>query len=194
MGHTEVAKTPSKTVYDLCSGRFKGIFDKSVRHTVSACNNIVENVAVKILCHNDDDRNSENCNEHKKTLEKVCPTYSVITAEECVYNEDNGEDEHCDASVDLGEKGCENICTCNECGSNVNREANEEHGSASYLQSFALCNKAIGKILRKRDRVVSCLRKTAQATCNKYPVECCADGKTNAYPSLTQAECKNAAG
>ena len=192
VGHTEVAETPSKTVGDLRGRSGEHVGHEIVRRAVEL-HRVGKECRVQILGKYNKDRDGKNRYQHQKSLEEVRPADGLVSTKEGIHDQDGGKDKHSRSLFNVEDRG-EYVCTGHKGRGYVHREANEENDRADHLERFALGDKAIGKVLGKRDGVAGRLREAAESACNEDPVECRTDGKADADPRLSETERQNASG
>ena len=95
MRHAKVTQTPSETCYDLLPGSCERICAEC--SYAIAKSTVICSVEVTYSVH--DDRYCEKCDEHHEALEKVCPANGLITAQECVDEDQYCEDDHSEVLV-----------------------------------------------------------------------------------------------
>ena len=194
MGHTEVTKTPGKTVDDIGCRGAEQIAYKGVGCTACADDGVVQKLGVEVACDHKDQGKDQHSTQHQKTLEEVGPANGLVAAKEGVDDQNQCEDRKCQSLVHVGEQVGDHRCACHEGGGHVNSEAYQEYDGADDLQHRGLGCKAVGKVLGKGDSVIRCGREAAQTARNQDPVGNGTDGKTDTDPRLAKTEGKNAAG
>ena len=194
MRHAEVTKSPCQAVCDLGCRGAKYAIDKRIGASAFRNNCLCQQIGIRILGNDNDDRNSQNCREHQKSLEEVGPAYGLISAKEGINDQNCREDQHSRPLLNRREEGRKDVRSCHKGRCYVNRKAYEEDDRAGNLQNLALGCKAIREVLRQGQRVVSRLREATETASHQNPVERRTESQTDTDPNLTETEGKNASG
>lgn len=191
VGHTEIAKTPGKTGYDIAPVGGEGI---RLEGGDAVCKRAREGSVKAAHAHHD--RHSEQGDQHHNALEKVRPTNCLVAAKEGVDQDEAGEQCHCKHFLvrKPRDHGDHNAFSGNEGRGNVNGKADQEDDRAHDFQNGVLGGEAVGQILGQGNGVARCTREAAQTLGDEDPVGGSTEGKTDTDPHLAHAEGENTAG
>jgi hypothetical protein len=125
-------------------------------------------------------------------IEILSVANGTVTAQEGVYDQYCGEDQHSHIFRNF-KNGGEYSSTCHEAGSYVDGEEYQKYHRTDNLQNRGFGGKTVGQILGQGNGIVRSCRETTQTLGDQYPVQNSTDTETDADPCLAETECEDTA-